>query len=524
MVALATVFMLLGIICYLHGRLRLEQGRKHACLLMYCGIILGTIFAALSKETGLLLPYFVAAIEFTLFHDGLLKPAKMHRNFLFLFTAIIPAVAGIIYLYVHPDILGDYQIRDFDLFERLLTESRVIFYYLQLIVYPDLHELSLYHDDIKVSTGVLDPTSTLASVIGVFLLLTIAFWGRRKYQMMSFAIAWFLFGHAMESTVFALELAFEHRNYLPSYGVVFCVVYLSHQLLQLKTSRLSFKLLLALSALTGVFVTTYTRASIWADEATIAVFDLRNHPKSVASQMMYAHYLEKKRQPLEDIYDHLRIAAQLSDTGATAIIHLYRVIKRIEKSIEKSPTAWQEPAALPERFDAKLIINGSYIKLLAELIDVEIQRRLQGSVAAHRAAILLQEISECAVASQPGCQQIIPETLRWLALMEKNASYTSTSRARVYFSLAKLKAYNREFGSAIHYLDRAIATQPNNYHLLVEKVNLYLTTDNLDEAERVIMELEARENLPISVLESLQKSKRYHEILNDSLPSKYKKQ
>ena len=42
---------------------------------------------------------------------------------------------------------------------------------------------------------------------------------RRQAPLLSFGIAWFLVGHILESTILPLEIAHEHRNYLPLFGV-----------------------------------------------------------------------------------------------------------------------------------------------------------------------------------------------------------------------------------------------------------------------------------------------------------------
>ena len=43
---------------------------------------------------------------------------------------------------------------------------------------------------------------------------------RKRWPVASFGIGWYLIAHAVESSVFALELVYEHRNYLPSLGPI----------------------------------------------------------------------------------------------------------------------------------------------------------------------------------------------------------------------------------------------------------------------------------------------------------------
>ena len=47
---------------------------------------------------------------------------------------------------------------------------------------------------------------------------------RKKHPILLFSVTWFLFGHLLESSLFPLELYFEHRNYIPSFGVIFGIV------------------------------------------------------------------------------------------------------------------------------------------------------------------------------------------------------------------------------------------------------------------------------------------------------------
>ena len=113
-----------------------------------------------------------------------------------------------------------YDLRAFSLYERLLTEARVIWMYLGLIFVPHQEVFALHHDDIIISSGILNPWTTLPSLIGLGGLVWMAWWTRIRLPIMAFAIAWFLIGHSLESTVFPLEIAYEHRNYVALFGIL----------------------------------------------------------------------------------------------------------------------------------------------------------------------------------------------------------------------------------------------------------------------------------------------------------------
>ena len=66
--------------------------------------------------------------------------------------------------------------------QRLLTESRVLWFYVGMIVYPDVRSMSLYHDDFLVSTGLLEPGTTLLAIAAWGMLLGCAIAWRRRFQ------------------------------------------------------------------------------------------------------------------------------------------------------------------------------------------------------------------------------------------------------------------------------------------------------------------------------------------------------
>ena len=56
-------------------------------------------------------------------------------------------------------------------------------------------------------------------------LVGLALWGVRRRAMWSFGLLWYLVGHSLESSLLSLELVFEHRNYVPSFGILFAGAY-----------------------------------------------------------------------------------------------------------------------------------------------------------------------------------------------------------------------------------------------------------------------------------------------------------
>lgn len=217
MTSLSAFFLLAALLFHIYGRER--NGRAGmAFLFLAWGILWPLSF--LSKETGALFPFFVVAWELIVRRSSSGKLDPFAKGFLALAGLIF--LVGVIYL-LSPSaqwLWSGYDSRPFSLAERLLTEGRVLWFYLGLIVAPRLDAFGLYHDDIAVSLDAFTPWTTLPALFGLASLFWFAWRLRIRAPLISFGIVWFLIGHTMESTVLPLEIAHEHRNYLPLFGIL----------------------------------------------------------------------------------------------------------------------------------------------------------------------------------------------------------------------------------------------------------------------------------------------------------------
>jgi tetratricopeptide (TPR) repeat protein len=282
MASLAALFTVCGLLFYITGRRRMLAG-KHGLSYILTGLILCGSLAILSKENGILLPLYMLVLELALFRfragDGRLDTTI---SGFFLLVVAIPAVVATTYLAAHADAYLNYAGRDFNLQERLLTQGRVLLFYLQMIVMPSIQQLGLYHDDIPLSHGLLNPPATLYSFMALagMLLSALALLGKRP--LVSLGILWFFAGHVLESTVIPLEMAHEHRNYLADYGILLA---LASAIAQAPLRRARPLLNTALPALFLVMFsyTTWLRSEQWSDNINQAVYEARHHPESFRS-------------------------------------------------------------------------------------------------------------------------------------------------------------------------------------------------------------------------------------------------
>lgn len=283
--SLSAVFTALAIWAYLWARRRQHKGQSAAWILWILTPALMAVGMA-CKENAALVPVFLFVIELTILDFRSRKGGGRDRQLLAFFAVflVLPAAMTMaLVLRGSPALVGGYAIRDFSMGERLLTECRVLFSYLRWIVAPDLKQLGLYHDDFPVSRGLLQPWTTLPAVSGIVVLAAGAFVLRRRLPWLSFGILWFFAGHLMESSLLPLELVFEHRNYVPLYGLVLGVTASVGGIEMTETRRKAVILVATLVVLLCAGLTSL-RASEWRSPLAFAVYEVGHHPDSARAQ------------------------------------------------------------------------------------------------------------------------------------------------------------------------------------------------------------------------------------------------
>ena len=286
MAMLSALFMLLAMLAYLDGRVALrESNRRKAVLLLGLTVPLCTVLAAFSKENGILAPSLCAVLECLVFMP--VRGTQRHRTssgFIGLFL-VLPAVIALVLAVWQPAIIADgYVYRDFSLYERLLTQARVLWSYVGSLFLPINPALGLYHDDFTLSHGLLAPATTLLAILA-WLGAGFAAW-RLRYLVPGFALGLgiFLVGQSLESSIFPLMLYFEHRNYLPIIGMIWAVLSLAAIPVQRLQTRLDHPRRIGM-AIAGVILValatgTTLQAQVWTSEQRLLAQALISHPES----------------------------------------------------------------------------------------------------------------------------------------------------------------------------------------------------------------------------------------------------
>ncbi len=212
MASMAGLFYILSMFFYLKGRTADKTWRS----ILYWGLcIVSALMSFGSKENAVLLPISIWLYDLLLIQgvtrEILIKNVKILAPLVFVF-----AVVGFWYVDIEHYLSGDaYAHRPFTLAERLLTEPRIIVFYVTLLLYPVSSRLTLIHD-IQVSTSLFSPWGTLPAIVLILFFLAVAVYLSRKRPFLSFCILFFFLNHAIEGSFLALELIYEHRNYIPS--------------------------------------------------------------------------------------------------------------------------------------------------------------------------------------------------------------------------------------------------------------------------------------------------------------------
>ncbi|MCP4668729.1 MAG: tetratricopeptide repeat protein, partial [Deltaproteobacteria bacterium] len=227
-------------------------------------------------------------------------------------------------------ILSSYAMRDFTLTQRVLTEFRVVIFYIGLLLFPHPSRLNLDRD-FPLSHSLVDPATTLLSIGAIVGLFVLAVYLAKRERLLSFCILWFLVNLVIESSVYGLEIIFEHRTYLPSMLVCLMAVTLVYRYIKAKSLRAV--------VLCGVVVVlsfwTYERNEVWGDAVTLWRDCVKKSPNKARPHNNLGIALKEKGKADEAIVQY-REAMRIKPTNAEARSNLGDILislGRIEEGI-----------------------------------------------------------------------------------------------------------------------------------------------------------------------------------------------
>jgi len=297
--SMAAMFYILAFLLYAKARLAAGKGKKSA---LFAGFVIAGILALGSKQIAATLPLFIVLYEWYFFQDLSRTWIKRHR-FHFAGLLIILALVGFMFLKtnVWQKTFSLYDIQDFTLFQRVLSEFRVVVHYISLLIFPHPSRLNLDYD-FPISHSLIDPITTLFSIVVIAGLFGLALIMAKKGRLSSYCILWFLGNLVIESSVIPLALIFEHRIYLPSMLIILMAVILAYR--YIKPKWLTVTVLCGIAMVCSIW--TYERNQVWRDDVSLWRDCVEKSPNKARSHHNLGYALEGKGNLNEAIGHYLK--------------------------------------------------------------------------------------------------------------------------------------------------------------------------------------------------------------------------
>lgn len=447
MTSLSTLFSLGCIILYIAGRNRIiTNGLNWLNISLFIASAANLTLALFSKENALLIPLIILLIEVVLYPQALPWTyfRQLSQNKRLLTWALLIVAGSFALLAAIEYAEGGFQSRPFNMLERVLTESRVICFYIGLIFIPRINGFGLFHDDIALSTSLLSPWTTIPSILFIIVLIASAFYLIKKNPLYALGIGWFFIGHLLESTIFPLEIAHEHRNNLPSIGLILAAISL------IPHAAINNKKLIAGFLLVALILgsTTWLRAKQWGNYQSLAYYEASHHPNSPAIQALLSNAANQAGD-IDVATEAIKKAMQLEPNETAYAMHYQNILAIHNKSI---PDELQQ----------------------------ETLRRIKANRLTPSTQLALNQIGGCL--KKAPCAPLKNNYLEWLDAVIKK----QPSNATYYYLRGKAKRSLNHDLAALNDYQRAHELNATLLNPLWEMVDILLRVGQITQAEEVV--------------------------------------
>jgi len=460
MTGLSALFYLLAFVLYIQGRKKTEapSGSRSNVRSWYLGAAGAAFLSFGSKEIAVTLPVMIILYDALFFCRGerarLKKAAPAYLALLAttgLFVSLCLWWAGGSFGAFQEALSKQYGVDYIPWDVRLLTESRVVVYYLSLLLFPHPARLNLDYD-FPVSDSILHPPTTLLSIAAIVGLLSVAAFYWKKRPLLTFFIFWYFGNLLLESTVLQLDLVFEHRLYLPSIAFFAGGAVLFVQSASAASSKgasiLICGLLVCLILLHSFW--TIERNRVWRDEISLWTDTVsKSHQKARPYKALGTAYAEAGRldEAIEAFLTALRLNSNYAKVHTNLGVAYYKkgrtgeAISEFEQAIEMN-----ERDAL------------AYYNLANIFTD---QGRWEDAIEAYRKAVeilpfepMIRHNLAYALNRKGMRKEAIHEYLE--AIHERNEMLES------HKNLAALYLQQEEIDEALHHYQDAARIEPND--------------------------------------------------------------
>ena len=470
MSSLAGLFFVMAMYFYL--RFRRALGRKEK--VFYSGAcVLSFLMGFGSKENAALLPISLFLYEVLLIQRESWAPGRKRLGVaITLITAL--SVLILTYLYYRKGglipLIDEYACRPFSLTQRLMTEPRILLFYISLLIYPVPWRFSVAHS-VQISDSLFDPATTVASILILVLALISLILFSKKRPLLSFCLLFFFVNHLMESTFLPLELVFEHRNYIPSMlffvpaALAFCTFLEKHR----SSKSVSFAAsALVVIILTGFAGSTFLRNFAWKTPESLWMSALENAPDQLrVHHNLGLYYHERGSLRLaKSHYEQALRSPVINRKDEPALTYFQLGLLHTQMgNLEEAQASYQEALHRDPRF-ALASVN------LASILD-------QGGRKSHADEFLMRTLA----ADPSNGPAHLNMGIRYLreGLSEEAIFHLKMAKRDIKLEKKTLFymgiAYKQKgvYGAAILHLKKAIAMDPMNLSVRLHLIDVYLT-------------------------------------------------
>ena len=328
--SLGTMFYLLGVLGYV--RWRLGEGGW-----WYLVGLVSAVAGMKTKEIVFTLPLVIGLYEVVFFEGGA-------RRFLYVLPFVGSMVLVPLSFIGKVGALGELveEVERVTSVEEglgrwqyILTEVRVLVSYLRLVFLPVGQNLDY---DYRVSEGMDWEVLGSGVVLGVLLVAGVVF-GRGRWvegRLVGFGLLWFFVCHLVEGFLVVLpDVIFEHRMYLPMYGVVVAVVVLVVWGAGAVGRQREAVVVMMLVVLVLV-VMSYRRNQVWTDEVRLWQDVVSKSPNKARPHFNLAEAFTK-RGDVENALREYLVTVRLRPNFAPAytnIGHIYQKNGEFDRAIK----------------------------------------------------------------------------------------------------------------------------------------------------------------------------------------------
>jgi protein O-mannosyl-transferase len=314
-------------------------------------ILICYVCAVLSKEQAVVLPAVFLLTDILLLGRPL-RQAFNERRPLYVGLGVL-AIAGLVFVgkVLVTATTAGFGMNGLSAYDYFLTQSRVCFLYLQLILLPVWQNADY---DLPISRNLMDH-GTVVALLAIVAGLTAAWRVRHRYPIAVYGVGLFLICLAPTSSFVPIkDVAAERRLYLPLLGALLIVV----ELLLRHPPRWIAGVALAVV----IFGTlTYRRAGVWGSDVA---FWSDTVSKSVTKTRGYAHLVHgllRRRQCQTALTTAAAFPARASEDSDFLISlgYAYDCVKRYEEAVG----VYERAAARSPGVGTYLLLTSAYERI-----------------------------------------------------------------------------------------------------------------------------------------------------------------